>query len=192
MLVNHNSILKIEGLTYIPDFISEKEEKELIKEIDNSIWLTDLKRRVQHYGYKYDYKARRIDISMKIGELPLWTNKLTDSLEYIFKDKPDQLIINEYLPGQGISKHIDCTPCFTNVVVSLSLNSSCIMYFTDCIDQTLQVPYLLEPRSLVILQDEARYNWMHSIKPVKTDIYFEHKLERNRRISLTFRKTILI
>ncbi|MEY4902758.1 MAG: hypothetical protein RLZZ292_573 [Bacteroidota bacterium] len=60
----------IEGLTYVPNFISSQEEKDLINHIDNEIWLTDLKRRVQHYGYKYDYKARRIDINMKIGNLP--------------------------------------------------------------------------------------------------------------------------
>jgi len=27
---------------------------------------------VQHYGYRYDYKARTIDHSMRLGELPQW------------------------------------------------------------------------------------------------------------------------
>ena len=51
---------KIEGLSYIPNFITRDEERALIEAIDQQSWLTDLKRRVQHYGYKYDYKARAV------------------------------------------------------------------------------------------------------------------------------------
>jgi hypothetical protein len=58
--------MQIPNLTYLPNFISEKEENELVEIIDSQPWLDDLKRRVQHYGYKYDYKARRIDTSMEI------------------------------------------------------------------------------------------------------------------------------
>lgn len=46
----------ITGLTYVPDFISESEHKEIWEAINKEKWLDDLKRRVQHYGYKYDYK----------------------------------------------------------------------------------------------------------------------------------------
>ena len=45
----------ISGLQYIPDFIARDEESALIANIDEQPWLNDLKRRVQHYGYKYDY-----------------------------------------------------------------------------------------------------------------------------------------
>ena len=41
---------QIKGLKNFFDFISKDEEKELLNNIDKSIWLTDLKRRVQHYG----------------------------------------------------------------------------------------------------------------------------------------------
>lgn len=43
---------------------------------------------------------------------------------------PDQVIVNEYQPGQGIANHIDCISCFSGTVISLSLGSSCIMDFT--------------------------------------------------------------
>ncbi len=46
--------------SYLPDFIDEAEERFLLGKIDDSPWLNDLKRRVQHYGYRYDYKARRV------------------------------------------------------------------------------------------------------------------------------------
>lgn len=41
----------IPGLMYIPSYINPEVEKELINIIDEQTWITDLKRRVQHYGY---------------------------------------------------------------------------------------------------------------------------------------------
>jgi alkylated DNA repair dioxygenase AlkB len=41
----------------------------------------------------------------------------------------NQLIINEYEPGQGINPHVDNTTLFTDTVVSLSLGSEAIMNF---------------------------------------------------------------
>jgi hypothetical protein len=74
----------INGLTYLENFITQDHQKQLITIIDEQIWLDDLKRRVQHYGYKYDYKARRIDTSMYLGELPLWTKLYVFKLKWTF------------------------------------------------------------------------------------------------------------
>lgn len=59
----------VTGLLYLPDFITAAEEQELLERIDREPWLTDLKRRVQHYGYKYDYRARAIDLSMCLPDV---------------------------------------------------------------------------------------------------------------------------
>ena len=50
----------ISGLNYIDEFINQEEEVNLIQLIDAMPWRNDLKRRVQHYGYIYDYKSRKI------------------------------------------------------------------------------------------------------------------------------------
>jgi hypothetical protein len=64
------------------------------------------------------------------------------------------------------------------------------MEFTN--KETRQVlPLLLEPRSLVILQGDARFAWMHGIPARKTDQYQNRTIQRSRRVSLTFRKVIL-
>ena len=63
---------KIKGLIYIPEYITKAEQAFFWQSVNNENWLGDLKRRVQHYGYKYDYKARFINYSMKIGDLPGW------------------------------------------------------------------------------------------------------------------------
>ena len=103
---------------------------------------------------------------------------------------PDQLIVNEYEPGQGIASHVDCVPCFTETIASLSLGSACVMNFGNK-EKERVVPLLLEPRSLVILRSDARYNWTHGIAARKTDDLQGRVIQRRRRVSLTFRKVIL-
>ena len=103
----------------------------------------------------------------------------------------DQVIVNEYEPGQGISNHIDCEPCFQGTIVSLSLGSGCFMDFTNKFDKTKKIPVWLAPRSIVILKDEARYEWLHGIAARKSDKLNGYKHDRRRRVSLTFRKVII-
>lgn len=50
-----NNINNVHGLTYVPSFINQSEQDWLLKNIDAEPWLSEIKRRVQHYGYKYDY-----------------------------------------------------------------------------------------------------------------------------------------
>jgi alkylated DNA repair dioxygenase AlkB len=181
----------IQGLTYIPEYLTEPQAGALLAAIDAQPWLGDLKRRVQHYGYKYDYKARAIDQSMYLGPLPDWANDLAQRLhtEQITAKVPDQLIVNEYEPGQGISAHVDCVPCFGDTVVSISLGSACNMDFTHDVEPKVSVP--LEPGSAVIMTGPARYDWRHSISSRKTDVIEDQKRMRSRRVSLTFRNVIM-
>ncbi len=182
---------RIEGFTYIPDFITPSEEAGLIETIDQQPWLTDLKRRVQHYGWKYDYTARRVDASMWLGVLPEWLMDYCQRLydEGHFLKLPDQVIINEYQPGQGIAPHVDCVPCFEETIASISLGSPCVMDFTHS-STGEKIVQRLEPRSLLIFSGEARYQWKHGIAARKTDKYQGQIIQRDRRISLTFRNVI--
>ncbi len=167
-----SEIPKIQGLTYTRNYITTEQEQFFITQIDNQPWLSDLKRRVQHYGYKYDYKTRRITLDLKIGNIPDWLQILANF---------DQVIVNEYLLGQGITPHIDCVPCFSDTICSLSLLESCEMILEK--DNTKH-SIILEPRSLLTFQGEVRYKWKHSIPQRKSNI-------KNRRVSITYRKVIL-
>ncbi len=182
----------INGLRYIPAFISPKQETRLIADIDRQPWLNDLKRRVQHYGWRYDYAARRVDASMRLRDIPGWLIPYGNVLQEQghFAQKPDQIIVNEYLPGQGISSHIDCVPCFEETIASLSLGSPCVMDFIHADTQEKQ-SLLLEPRSLLVLSGDARYRWKHGIAARKTDKYNGQSIQRRRRIALTFRNVII-
>jgi len=182
----------IPGLRYLPDFLDADTEATLIATIDQQPWLHDLKRRVQHYGWRYDYKARGITQDLRIGAIPDWLAGLCEALsaEGIFSHTPDQVIINEYQPGQGISTHVDCVPCFGDTIASLSLGSACVMDFTHATTREKQ-SHLLEARSLLVLSGDARYHWQHAIPARKSDKWHGQTIPRPRRISLTFRTVIV-
>jgi alkylated DNA repair dioxygenase AlkB len=189
---NGTDLARVRGLVYAPSFIDEEEQAFVISQIDMAPWIVDLARRVQHYGYRYDYKARRVDPGMYVGELPEWMSQLARRLyEAGYIDViPDQAIVNEYEPGQGITPHVDCEPCFGDTVISLSMLSTCVMDFTK-LGSTERVSILLEPRSIVVLKADARFGWKHGIAKRLADTVDGIVYKRGRRVSLTFRKVIL-
>ncbi len=58
------------GFECHPDFLTSAEENQLLAHIDGAEWLTDLSRRVLHFGYRYDYTSRNLDGAAHIGPLP--------------------------------------------------------------------------------------------------------------------------
>ncbi len=163
----------IKGLTYIPHFISNDEETLLLEKINAQSWNTSLKRLTQHYGYEYKYTGYTLNPASPIPDFIL---PIKERIEKITGNTYDMVIVNRYLPKEGISPHIDHIKLFGSSVVSLSLGSNAIMKFEK---DNLSKNLLLEKCSLAILQEDARYKWKHSIPSVK-----------EMRISITFRNII--
>ncbi|MQB08296.1 alpha-ketoglutarate-dependent dioxygenase AlkB [Agrobacterium sp. ICMP 6402] len=179
------------GILYFDGFLSPDEEAAVTARLDAGEWSTELKRRVQHFGYRYDYKVRAVTPEAHLGPLPPWLGLFAERLvsEGYCRNLPDQVIANEYLPGQGISAHVDCVPCFDDEIASISLLSACEMVFRDLRGPAV-CGVLLYPRSGVLLRDSGRYGWTHEIPARKSDIVNGIRTARSRRISLTFRKVI--
>ena len=80
--------------------------------------MTDLSRRVQHYGFRYDYSAPgngRHDPAPALSTLGFTV--IGERLSPFFDGAmPEQCIVNEYRPGQGIGMHADHSS-FGHVVV---------------------------------------------------------------------------
>ena len=176
------------GARLIDAFVDQAEEQDLLAAIDAAPWRSDLKRRIQHYGWRYDYRARAVSPDMDLGPLPNWVLGLADRVgqEVEFETTPDQVIVNDYLPGQGISAHVDCEPCFGSAIASLSLGGSAEMVFRKRSTGERR-SVVLDPLKLLILSDEARYDWTHEIPARKSDVIDEERHPRRRRVSLTFR-----
>lgn len=185
---NQKSI--IPGLRYIPNYLSQREQDDLLEWIDGQPWSDGLKLRVQEYGYSHE-KHRRENGALYLGPLP---NALVPLAERVFRDGliealPDQVVIHETLPGQGITAQIDCRTCYGDSTLSVSMGSPCVMVFTNTKDKR-EVPVLLAPGSLLALHGEARKNWKRGVRARKVDHHNGDDFPRGRRVSLTFRDVV--
>jgi len=159
-----------QGAALVPDIVTEAEEERILLHISQAPWLTDLSRRVQHYGFKYDYRAPGNGRHEPAPPFPRWAEVVADRLAPYFDGRlPEQCIVNEYRPGQGIGMHADHAS-FGPVVVSLSLGDAWTMNFRP----RSQRPYvreglasdetaLLPRRSALVLHGDARSAFMHGI-----------------------------
>ena len=190
---NEDATGRIHGLGYIADYITEHQHDWLLGTIDKQPWDYFGKRRVQHYGPRYDYKSGKLRQDVCQDDLPEWLKRVSQKLheDGHIPEVPNQVFVNEYLPGQGIGGHIDREPWFKDTIVALSLGSSCIMDFTHEYDQTKKVSVWLAPRSAAVLQESARYTWLHGIPARKSDMWNGRRYTRQRRISLTFRRVVI-
>ena len=88
---------------------------------------TELRRRVQHYGFRYDYRGGNSRVPATA--FPRWTAAMAERIRPHFGGAlPVQCIVNEYRPGQGIGMHADHRD-FGPVVASLSLGADWPMRF---------------------------------------------------------------
>ncbi|WP_457357305.1 alpha-ketoglutarate-dependent dioxygenase AlkB [Pseudomonas sp. TE3610] len=171
------------GLRVVENFLSEADEQRLLRLINEGPWSNELKRRVQHYGWKYDYRARQIRPDAYLGPLPAWADQIAERLVTLglMPEKPDQVIVNEYVTLQGISAHVDCRTCFKGPVVTISLLESWHMLFRN---GKARHEVLLPRSSATVMAGPARDEWTHEIPARKQ----ESGVPRTRRVSLTFRK----
>eukprot|EP00884_Botryococcus_braunii_P003338 jgi/Botrbrau1/13004/Bobra.0389s0003.1 len=176
----------IPGLGLIPDFVSEEEEILILQAVQAAPWEHLARRRVQHYGFPFDYIARNVDHTKPVKAFPPWLEDIVKRVQGV-EGVPaiDQLTINEYAPGVGLSAHVDTHSGFTGAVVSLSLGSQTVMELRRGGDHR---PLLLPRRSLLILGGEARYAWHHYIPHRKSDWLQGRQVPRTTRTSLTFRQ----
>jgi alkylated DNA repair protein alkB family protein 6 len=142
----------------------------------------------------------------------------SDPKSHIFQDSPhngpNHVLINEYLPGQGIMPHKDGA-AYHPVVCTVSLGSSlCLEVFGTKEDGTIENKpkgkILQEPRSLLITADELYTGYLHGISEVEeevdlgpstlsnwellrnTDHIIDGRLKRLPRTSLTYRDVIKV
>ena len=158
-----------------------------------------LKRKTRHYGYVYDYTAKETVKNLKKLKkssytTPIQLSCIADVLyKYnLMRQKPNQIIINKYEPGEGIAAHRDHIKYFPGDIATLSLGSAYVMRFRPHADNTLVDPsiyhdVLLPVGSLVVMKDDARLLWTHEIRKVKYDTIDDKKIRRDIRISITFR-----
>ncbi|XP_013420002.2 alkylated DNA repair protein alkB homolog 8 [Lingula anatina] len=194
------------GLIYLEEFIIEEEEQDFLEffktqDADCADTQKTLKhRKVKHYGFEFIYGPNNVDLEKPLeGGIPTVCDGLLDKLmaKGYIQQRPDQLTINQYEPGQGIPPHVDTHSPFEDGLISLSLGSQAVMDFRH--PDGRHLPVVLQPRSVIIMTGESRYLWTHGITPRKADVVSASSTEgsqdsltlvsRGVRTSFTFRKT---
>lgn len=173
------------GLFLNCEVISVETEAEIVAWLDSRTWSNDISRRTQQFGYDYNYRSKTVNpITPMTGPIL----ELAEKIKSWGVMQPVQCIVNEYYRAQGIAPHID-SQMFGNKVISISLNANGVIIFQRTLDR---FECFLPRRSLVLLQDEARYHWTHTIekKVNYTDPQgnIVNKPQDYRRISLTYRE----
>ncbi|KAI3917052.1 hypothetical protein MKX01_003501 [Papaver californicum] len=116
-------------LYYIPNFISDSEQTQLLNHIYQSPiskWKSLKNRRLQNWGGVVHEKG------LLQQNLPPWLTRVTKRIceeVGLFPSPINHVLINEYLPDQGIMPHQD-GPAYFPVVAIISLGSPAVMSFT--------------------------------------------------------------
>lgn len=169
------------GLRYTDNFIDNAAEQELIGRIAVlplqrfQFGAFEGNRRVAWFGCEYDYAQQRLT---EAEPIPAWVAAIARRAEAwarLAEGSVRQVLCTEYDAGVGIGWHRD-KPHFDKVF-GLSLGSACKLRFRRRSGDKWQ-RHTLEalPRSLYLMDGEARSQWEHSIPPVEA-----------RRYSITFR-----
>ena len=184
----------LEIYNLIPDTFVQNKLYELVDNFDEN---QPLMRKTRQYGYEYNYNARESDTLKKLKKIKDTTPTpllcIADVLyNYkLMRQKPNQIIINKYEPGQGISAHRDHMKYFTGDIATLSLGSEYVMKFRPHPENTSvdskKYDVLLPVGSLAVMKDDARSLWTHEISKSQSDKIDGKRIKRGTRISITFR-----
>lgn len=185
------SFTKVNGLFYVENI--NLDLSNIIEKLDEKKWFnvsdSAKSRKVQHYGYKYDYRTS--NIFQKADDLPSFLKPLKKKIIKICKYKKliddnydfNQCIVNNYEGNQGIGKHID-THKFGDVICCVTIGSGAIMRFRLGSEKK---ELYVEPNTIYIMSGDARYKWTHEMPSNFNDVIDGKKIKRGRRISITFR-----
>lgn len=169
------------GLRYTDNFIDRAVERDLIGRIAAlplqrfQFGAFEGNRRVASFGYRYDYALQRLTEAEPIPDWLLPLARQGEAWARLPEGSVRQVLCTEYEVGVGIGWHRD-KPHFKEIL-GLSLGSPCKFRFRRRHGDRWERRTLEAlPRSLYMMDGEARSQWEHSIPPVGA-----------RRYSITFR-----
>lgn len=161
-----------DGFMYVPDFISEAEEAELLRVIagiELSAFIFqgfEAKRKSASFGVDYHFDSRKLTPGAPI---PIAFQPLIDKVtNYLSLDQPiGELLVLEYPEGAVINWHRDAPPF--DVIIGISLLSDCTFKLRphekakQSRRSIINAP--VARRSLYVMQGPARSEWQHSTAP---------------------------
>jgi alkylated DNA repair dioxygenase AlkB len=173
-----------EGFRYVPGFVTEAEERDLVARFD-SLPFDEIRMRGQvarrtaiQYGYDYGYNTGSVRVT---GPPPAYLEPFRARIAALMGRRADELvqaIVLRYAPGAGIGWHRD-RAVFGPEVGGISLLNPTVMRLRPLGVTRGGVKVTLEPRSAYVLAGPARAEWQHHVPAVKS-----------LRYSITFRTLV--
>lgn len=178
---------RVPGLVVVRDWIDADEEALLLESVDEAPYQEDFKRRVQQYGFGYGGEGSRYEEPQWVRDIPSWAVELGERLveEGHLPRFCENVVVNDYAAGVGIGPHRDYPP-FGDAIACVSLGDDVVMSFSQPRSE-VSVDVWVPARSLWVARDEARWRWLHAIRPRLSDVWEGARRRRQRRVSLTFR-----
>tara|TARA_B100001105_G_scaffold32701_1_gene22907 strand:- start:37 stop:645 length:609 start_codon:yes stop_codon:yes gene_type:complete len=163
------------GMVVARDFLSAQEEAGLITLL-RQLPLAPARykgytarRQVVSYGGSFDYDSNEL---LPAAPLPETLHPLRDRMAAWAGLPPHALVhalVAEYPPGTPLGWHRD-VPDFEDII-GLSLGGPAVLRFRPyppvALTRADVIPVTAEPRAIYLLRGPARWDWQHSVSPVK-------------------------
>lgn len=141
-------------MIYIENFVDQNQVLPVVRQL-NFRPITRNSREVCQFGYEYTYFSNKLEKTENIPDALNFNSHISAIL-----GKPiefNQLIVNKYEVGQGISPHIDNPDIFGDIIACISIGCDCTVKFEG--DKS----YKIRGGSLYIMTGDHRYKFKHSI-----------------------------
>ncbi|PXF49367.1 Alpha-ketoglutarate-dependent dioxygenase alkB-like [Gracilariopsis chorda] len=158
------------GMQYYAHFVTAAQQQHLLHHINShpAAWKRLNNRTLQNWGGLPHIKGM-LQTPLPPFLLPLVT-QLTDAR--VFATPPNHVLINRYLPGQGIHPHVD-GPAYKPVAAIISLQAPILMHFYHTTQHGAvgqrAASMLLHPRSLLVLSQHVYHHMFHAIAETTVD-----------------------
>jgi alkylated DNA repair dioxygenase AlkB len=173
-----------DGLAYQLDFLTPGEERALLDEIarlplaEARYKAFTAKRRIVSYGAGYEFDSNELVDAPPLPPFLLALRQKAAAFTDLPAERLAQALVSEFRPGTTLGWHRDAPPFGT--VVGISLGAACRLRFRPYPPKPGRAvdgfELRLEPRSIYVLRDDARWRWQHHVPPTKA-----------LRYSITFR-----
>lgn len=185
---SNDDYLSIEGVFIVREVLTVNEEKNFINLIDKKQnWCNSQEgREKQDFGPRVNFLQQKVSIGNFQG-FPEFAVKIFKSLQERYPDQLDDFVpiefcLLDYAPERGsyIRPHYDDKWIWGERLVTVNLLSETFLRLTrEFNSPPCEIAISMPARSLLIIQGEARYVWLHSIN--RYDI-------KSRRVAMTWRE----
>lgn len=161
-----------DGFRYIPDFLTQDEQSELLDAIAAvefhgfTMKGVTAKRRVAQFGWHYSFASFRLTPADPVPAAFEPVRLRAAAVAGVEAEDLSEVLVTEYKPGAAIGWHRDAPPF--GIVAGISLAGACRMRFqTGTGPERRTAAIELKPGSLYLLTGSARKDWQHTIPPAK-------------------------